>query len=389
MPKGFITCPKCGADFELSQAVSRDMEQEIVQRYANKIKEMENSLRRESEEREKIFQKTLTEAEEKAKKKAESQIGLELKDLKIQLKEKEEAIHRAQEEELELRKRQRALEQREKALELETSRRLDVEIKKAKEEAFKSYEEERRFKDAEKDKQLVDMRRQIDELKRKAEQGSQKIQGEILELELEHMLKEEFPFDDIEPVSSGIRGADIIQNVKTQSGKPCGRILWETKRTKAWSDKWLQKLKDDQRQAKADIAVIVSEVLPQGLLDFRQIEGVWITSVLSASSLALALRVILIQVAREKRLQEGRSGKMELVYNYLTGSEFKNRVEAIIESFVSMKADLDREKRAMNKIWEKRDKQIERVITNIGGMQGDIEGLSGVALPKIEKLELT
>jgi len=202
------------------------------------------------------------------------------------------------------------------------------------------------------------------------------------------MLKEEFPFDNIEPVSSGIKGADVIQIVNTQSGKLCGKILWETKRTRSWSDKWLKKLKDDQREAKADIAVIVSEVLPAGLTHFRQIGGIWVTSIASAHSLALALRVVLTQAAREKKLQAGKEEKMELVYNYLTGSEFRNRVEAIVESFVAMKEDLDREKRAMNKIWEKRGKQIERVVLNIGGMQGDIEGVSGMTLPKVEILEL-
>ena len=214
------------------------------------------------------------------------------------------------------------------------------------------------------------------------------MQGEILELALEEMLKEEFPFDEIESVSSGVKGADVIQTVKTQSGKICGKILWETKRTKTWSDKWLQKLKDDQRDAKADVAVIVSEVLPQGLTHFRQIEGVWVASISSANSLALALRVILTKVAVEKSLQEGKAEKKELVYNYLTGQEFRHRVEAIVESFVGMKEDLDREKRAMNKIWDKRAKQIERVVLNIGGMQGDVEGLAGMSLPKVEILEL-
>lgn len=410
MAKGLIKCPECGAEFELSQAVSHDIEVEVTKKYEKQLKDMEEKALKESEakdndiakrlkdEREKYAKKeqeiasqletVRKEAAEEAKKKISESVKLEMEDLQEQLKEKDKRIMESQKQELELRKKQRELESKEKALELEMVRKVAEERAKIQEETLKNYEENHRLKDAEKDKQLADMRKQIDELKRKAEQGSQQNQGEVLELELEDMLKEEFVFDEIEPVSKGVKGADVIQTVKTQSGKICGKILWETKRTKTWSDKWLLKLKDDQREAKADVAVIVSEVLPPGLTHFRQIEGVWVASLGSANSLALALRVILTKVAIEKSLQEGKAEKKELVYNYLTGPEFRNRVEAIVESFVEMKGDLDREKRAMNKIWDKREKQIERIVLNIGGMQGDIEGLAGMSLPKIETLEL-
>ncbi len=410
MDKGLIKCPKCGAEFELSQAVSQNIEVEVAKKYQKQIKELEeraykeaevkdSELRRKLKEEQVKFEKkekeisgqveiVRKEAKEKAKKATEEATKLELEDLKAQVQEKNGKIIEGQKQELSLRKRQRELEDKEKALELDMARKIDAEKTKIQDEARKNFEEQHHLKDAEKNKQLEGMRKQIDDLKRKAEQGSQKIQGEVLELEIEKMLKEEFPFDKIEPVASGIKGADVIQIVNTQSGKSCGKILWETKRGRNWSDRWLKKLKDDQRDAKADIAVIVSEVLPAGLTHFRQIEGVWVTSIASAQSLALALRVVLTQSAREKKLQTGKKEKMELVYNYLTGSEFRNRVEAIVESFVGMQEDLDREKRAMNKVWDKRGKQIERVILNIGGMQGDIEGVSGMTLPKVGKLEL-
>lgn len=410
MAKGLMKCPECGAEFELSQAVSHDIEVEVSKKYQKQLKELEEKSRKEAENKEKELSLKLQEekarfnkkekelsdqieaarkeAEDKAKKKAEESIKFELEDLKSQIQEKDEKLQEGQKQELELRKKQRELEEREKAAELEMARKLDEERSKIKEVTLKSYEEEHRLKDAEKDKQLTDMRKQIDDLKRKAEQGSQQNQGEVLEIELEEMLKEEFVFDEIEPVSKGVKGGDVVQTVKTQSGRVCGKILWETKRTKTWSDKWLQKLKDDLRDAKADVAVIVSEVLPPGLTHFRQIDGVWVASLGAANSLALALRVILTKVAIEKSLQEGKAEKKELVYNYLTGPEFRNRVEAIVESFVGMKGDLDREKRAVNKLWDKREKQIERVILNIGGMQGDIEGLAGMSLPKVEMLEL-
>ena len=410
MAKELIKCPECGAEFPLSQAMSKDMEIEFSKKYQQQLKALEEKAEKELafkaaeadkkikaeqakfEKKEQELKAEMESAQaklkEEAKKKAEEGLKVELDDLKEQLEAKSKRLEESQKQELEIRKKQRELEEREKSLELETARRIDEERNKVQEETSKAIEEQHRLKDAEKDKQMSDMKKQIDELKRKAEQGSQQNQGEVLELELEEMLKEEFVFDEIEPVSKGVKGADVVQTVKTQSGKICGKILWETKRTKTWSDKWLQKLKDDQRDAKADVAVIVSEVLPPGLTHFRQIEGVWVASLGSANSLALALRVILTKVAIEKSLQEGKAEKKELVYNYLTGPEFRNRVEAIVESFVGMKEELDREKRAMNKMWDKREKQIERVVLNIGGMQGDIEGLAGMSLPKIETLEL-
>ena len=369
-----ITCPKCGTIIKLSEAISQDIEIAIKSKYE---KEIEGRIK---EERKKI--------EEKAREEAQETQKIELADLKGQIKTKSERLEKAEQQELELRKRQRELEDKEKGMELELARKLDAERQKIAEKAARKLEESHRLKDAEKDKQLADMCRQIEELKRKAEQGSQQTQGEVLEVELEQLLKDDFPFDEIESISKGVRGADVLQTVKTQSGCLCGKILWETKRTKAWSDGWIQKLKDDLREAKADLAVIVSETLPKGFHHFRQIEGLWVTDIPSALSLALALRMILIQVTKTKEIQTGKEAKQEIVYNYLTGPEFRNRVQAIMESFVAMKRDLDSEKRAMAKIWAKREKQIERVVLNIAGMHGDLEGIVGATLPAVKILEL-
>jgi hypothetical protein len=411
MAKELIKCPKCGEEFELSQAISRDIEEAVSKKYAQKLKEQEEKAKKaadayEAEIEKKIKaeqakfgerEKELTakmeaakkELEKKAKAQAAEDMKLEFSDMKAELEEKNKKLEETRQNELALRKKQRELEEKEAAMELDMARKIDEEKAKILEESFQKYEDQHRLKDAEKDKKLEDMKKQIDDLKRKAEQASQQSQGEVLELEIENILKEEFPFDEIEEVSKGVKGGDIIQHVRSQSGRGCGKILWETKRTKTWSDSWLQKLKDDQRDAKADISVIVSEVLPKGMSQFRMIDGVWVTSISSALSLALALRVVITQVSREKQLQSGKKEKMELVYAYLTGPEFRNRVEAIVESFVAMKQDLDKERRAMNKIWDKRGKQIERVVLNIGGMQGDVEGLAGMSLPKIETLELS
>ena len=370
MTKETIKCPECGEVIELSEAISHDIEIRLKQQYENKIEKTKKSI------------------EEKAKKEVQESLNIKISDLNEQLEEKTKNLKEAQKQEIELRKRQRELVEKEEKLELELSRKIDAERQKIIQKTSKEFEETHRLKDAEKDKQLDDMKRQIDELKRKAEQGSQQMQGEVLELELEESLKEEFPFDVIEPVAKGVKGGDIIQTVKTQSGRICGKILWETKRTKNWSESWIQKLKDDQRDAKADLAILASESLPKGLQHFRLISGVWVTDILSAVSLALALRVVLIQVARERVTQVGKKEKMELAYNYLTGQEFRNRVEAIVESFTAMKMDLEAERRAMLKIWAKREKQMERVISNAAGMHGDLQEIAGSSLPTIKMLEL-
>lgn len=463
-----IKCPQCGAQFELTEVISREIEATISQKYeaqvstlkvqadvrekqlkeqfkseqqkiveqakkdaaevlrieleatksqlAEKSKKLEAAdnkeldlIKREQSVQEKErtmsleFEKKLAAKEkeirvsvdaekktieEKARKQAEQVYSIELKDAQEQLKELSKQVEESQQQELALRKRQRELEEREKSLELEAMRMADVEKDKITEETKRQFEEKHRLKDAEKDKKLADMTRQIDELKRKAEQGSQQAQGEILELDLESRLRSRFPIDDIEPIQKGVKGADVLETVKSQLGRICGKILWESKRRKAWSDTWIQKAKDDQLAAKADLVVIMSEILPKGVQQFEQINGVWVTDISSAINLAIALRSGMIQVARERELQVGKQEKMEVVYNYLTGLEFKNRVEAIVGSFVSMKVTLDKEKRSMEKIWAKREKQIERVIQNISGMHGDLEGIAGKVLPAIKMLEL-
>lgn len=450
MAKETIKCPKCGNEIEISQIIAQDLEAEIQKRYEKKMQEWRKDelervkiqsnkeanevfskkieqLTKELEEREKkileskAFERKLVKREEelktkelklmkeyevkederkkqfesekqiieeKANKRAEESIRLEMEDLKARLKERDEKLEKSERQELELRKIKRGLEEEKKNIELEMMRRLDQERQKIEEKVKRESEESHKLKDLEKDKQFEDMRIQIVELKRKAEQGSQKIQGEVMEIELGKILKDEFLFDEIEPVSSGIRGADIIQTVKTQSGRICGKILWESKRTKNWSDTWIQKLKDDQREAKADIAVIVSETLPKGFHHFRQIKDIWIADLPSTLSLALALRVMLIQVAKTQELQTGKEEKMEIVYNYLIGPEFRNRVQAIAEAFITMKNDLDTERRAIENIWAKREKQISRVVSNISGMRGDLEGIVGASLPSIKILKL-
>lgn len=381
MSQDSIKCPKCGEIIPLSEALSHDIEERARQKYETRLSEKETEYQAR-------LKKQREELESKLKKQAEETVGAEIADLRVQAEDANRKLKQAQENELALRKKQRELEEKEKTLELETARKIDEERGKIEASVLMRIEEQHKLKDAEKDKKLSDALRQVEELKRKMEQGSQQAQGEALELELEELFKREFPFDIIEPVSKGVRGADIIQTVKTQSGRACGKILWETKRVKNWSESWIPKLKDDQRDAKADISVLVSEALPAGFHHFRQIDDVWVTDIPSALFLALALRMALIKEANAKEIERGKDDKKDLIYRYVTSAEFRNRVIAIIDAFRAMKEDLEAEKRAMQRIWGNREKQIERIISNTAGMYGDLEGLAGPALQQIKILEL-
>jgi hypothetical protein len=232
------------------------------------------------------------------------------------------------------------------------------------------------------------MQRQIEELKRKAEQGSQQLQGEVLELELEATLRAHFPRDVIEPVGKGEFGGDVLQRVIGPAGQPCGTILWETKRTKNWSDGWLAKLRGDQRAAGAELAVLVSKALPKGVDTFGYVDTIWVTDFPVIVPLAIALRQSLIEIAGARKAQAGQATKMELVYQYLTGAKFRHRVEAIVEKFSDMQGDLDRERKAMTRLWAKREAQIQGVIESTVGMYGDLQGIAGKAFQEIEGLAI-
>ena len=366
MAEQIILCPHCKKEILLTEAIT------------GMIKE---DLRKEFE-----LDKTVVEKE--AKRKAEKEFSLKIKALEDQVSASEKNLEEAQKTELELRKERAKLERRAKSLDLEVARKVDEERKNIQDEALKKADEEHLLKDKEKDRLITDMKEQVEELRRKVEQGSQQSQGEVLELELEGVLKASFPFDMIEPVPKGIRGADVVHKVNNQLGQYCGSILWESKYTKNWSEGWIDKLKDDQRSVKADIAVLLTVALPKEVNCCGYYKGVWITSFAALSGLAGALRRGIIETAGARQASLGKHEKMEAVYDYLSGPAFRQKIEAIVETFVYMKKDLDGEKRAMDKLWAKREKQIERVIKNVVGMHGEMEGIIGASLPKIDSLEL-
>jgi hypothetical protein len=284
-------------------------------------------------------------------------------------------------------RKQRELEDARREMDLTIERRVQEDLAGARDKAKKEAEEELRLKVLEKDQTITAMQRQIEELKRRAEQGSQQLQGEVQELELEELLRTRFPRDTIQPVPKGEFGGDVLHRVLGPLNQLCGTILWETKRTKNWSDGWLPKLREDQRAAKAEVAVIISHALPRDIETFGLIDGVWIADPKVILPVALSLRQTLIEVAGARQASEGQQTKMEMVYGYLTGPRFRHRVQAIVEAFSSMKDDLDREKKVITRQWAKREEQIDRVMQATVGMYGDLQGIAGKTLQEIEGLE--
>jgi hypothetical protein len=392
-----ISCPNCGSSIPISETLSHQLAEKASARFkAESVKQQQVIAQRERElaAREEALASTVSQQVEAAKaalakeasQKARSAVEVELQDLRRQADEKEKLLLSAQAAELELRQQKRLLEDREKALELEVARKLDEERRNIEQATTKRLDEEHRLRDAEKDKKLQDIQRVNEELRRKLQQGSQQTQGEVLELELETLLANTFPFDSVSPVPKGVTGADLVQKVVSPSGHGCGTIVWEAKRTKAWSDGWIQKLKDDQRALKAEIAVIVSEALPRDCHNFSHVNGVWVANPQCALNLATALRMQLIQVGMTKLAAVGKNEKMEVLYSYLSGPEFRQRVETIVEAFGEMQKDLADERKAAERRWAKREKQLVRVIGSTSGMYGDLQGLIGSSLPTIPAL---
>ncbi|WP_374089499.1 DUF2130 domain-containing protein [Methylomicrobium lacus] len=312
----------------------------------------------------------------------------ELAELQELLKGRDAKLAEAQQAQADMLKKQRELDDARRELELTVEKRVQDGLSEVRSLARREAEESLKLKVLEKDQTIASMQQKIEELKQKAEQGSQQLQGEVLELELENLLRTRFPFDAIDPVPKGEFGGDVLQNVVNHSGQDCGAILWESKRTKNWSDGWLVKLREDQRSAKAEVAVLVSQALPKGVETFEVIDGIWVTGPRAALPVATILRHTLLQVSMARQASEGQHTKTEMIYQYLTGPRFRQRVEAIVEAFSTMQEDLDKERKAIMKQWAKREAQIERVMNATVGMYGDLQGIAGKSLQEIEGLEM-
>ncbi len=417
MTEPTIICPNCKTEIKLTESLAapliestrKQFEQQLAQKDSD-IAKREQAMREKEKQladaKNKLDEQVAGQVEEQLKKdraritaeevkKAKQAVATdleqkvrELTDLQEVLKQRNEKLAEAQNAQAELIKKQRELDDAKRELELTVQKRIQEGLAATRQEAKKEAEDELNLKVKEKEQTISAMQKQIEELRRKSEQGSQQLQGEVQELELENLLRTKFPFDMIEPVPKGEYGGDVLQRVVGVGGQASGTILWEAKRTKNWSDTWLVKLREDQRTAKAEIAVIVSQVLPKGVETFEMVEGIWVTHPRAALPVAAILRQLLLEIAMARQASEGQQTKTEMIYQYLTGPRFRQRVEAIVEAFSTMREDLDKERKAIMKQWAKREEQIERVMGATVGMYGDLQGIAGKTLQEIEGLSL-
>ncbi len=387
-----ITCPHCHKPIPLTQAISHQTQElmkksideersKMVSFYKKRLDEEKKKFSDEAEAEKLAFEKS---AEEKIRKRME----IQMKNTAAEKDEAEKQNKALQEQLLDEARRRRQLMNEREQEKIEFEKKLAEEQEKIRAELQKQAGDEFRLKLLEKDQKLEAVLKMNEDLKRKLEQGSQQTQGEVLELELEQTLRHEFPYDEIVPVPKGVRGADLMQIVKNVAGRTCGTIIWETKRTKSWSGDWVAKLKDDQRQVKAEFAVIVSRVLPQNIRVFGYLDGVWVCDYPCIMGLAVALRSRLLEIAALKASSVGKNEKMEVLYNYLSGTEFKQRVEAIVEAFRAMQEDIKKERTWFMAKWARQEKNIAKVVDNTFGMQGDLQSIMGKALPPVDGVEL-
>jgi hypothetical protein len=312
----------------------------------------------------------------------------EIAELNQVLRQRDAKLAEAQQAQADLIKKQRELDDAKREMDLTIQKQVQAELGTVRDQAKQEAEAALTLRVREKEEQIASMQRQIEDLRCKAEQGSQQLQGEVQELALEALLRQKFPRDVIEPVPKGEFGGDLIQRVVGPAGQVCGSILWEAKRTKNWAVGWLGKVREDQRAAKADMALIVSHALPKGLQTFDQIDGVWVSEPRCAVAVAIALRESLIALSAARLAGEGQQTKMEVMYQYLTGPRFRHRIEAVVERFSDMQADLDRERKTMMRLWAKREEQIRGVVESTAGLYGDLQGIAGRSLLEIDGLEL-
>lgn len=395
-----IVCPNCSSPFELTSAIRDEIVKELRQKWvdAQKKKEdefrqreavlmqkqqgLDEELRRRLEDEKKLMEASIS---DRLKKNITEEYDNQLKHFQKMLADKDEKLRTSQQVEIEylnikaqLEDQQRDMELKLKKSILEERERLHDVLKREEEERSKLKDQEYFMKIKELEKQLEDQRKLAEEMKRKAEQGSMQLQGEVQELILESMLRSTFPFDVVSEVGKGVRGADCIQTVRNSFGQECGRIIYESKRTKEFSQEWIEKLKADMRSLGADVAVIVTQAMPRDMDCFGEKDGVWICTFSDVRPLTSVLRDLIIKVHTAAKNQENRGDKMTLLYNYLIGQEFSEQWKAIREGFMSMKISIQRERDQMEKLWKAREKQLEKVLLNAAHIKGSIEGIAGM-----------
>jgi hypothetical protein len=378
-----ITCPNCQHKFVLGEAEAEEYKKEL----RVKMEEYKKQKDEEARQKDKEFEQQKIAIAEAARAQATQGLEMKLKMLEEEARQKNNQLQAFQKKELELLREKSELETKSKNIEYEIEKRLLEEKKKVEQETIQRQKEIFDLNLKEKDIKLESLQKTIEELKRKSEQGSMQLQGEAQEIVLEERLKEYFPFDSVEEVAKGSEGADCMLIIRNQTGLECGKIIFESKRTKAWSNVWIEKLKTDMRHAQADLAILVTQAFPKGMECFGEKDGVWICTFKELPGLASALRSAIIRIAESRKAEENKGEKMQMLYNYLTGVEFRQQMEAIVEGFMSMKHSISKERIQMEKIWKEREKQLDKVLLSTSGMYGSVKGIAGASVQNIPLLE--
>ncbi len=411
-----IKCPDCGNVFDVENVLSADIEIKYQQQYQEKLQQslgkIEIDKKRLLEEQVQFEEKKKRENEIFAQKLQQERIKIEaetqeqlrksisgdyenkLRLLEESNRDREEKLKEARRKELEFLQKEQLLQNKEAELELTLQKKLQEERAVISEQVRSQELEKNALKENAFQLRLKELQLQLDEqkklaeeMRRRAEQGSMQRQGEVQELLLEEILREAFPFDLVEEVGKGVEGADCMQIVRNNIGKECGKIIYESKRTKTWNNAWVEKLKADKRNKGADVAILVTQVFPKDMERFGERDGIWLCNFTELNSVAHLIRNSIIQVYDIQCKEENKGDKMQLLYNYLTGNEFRGQVEAIVEGFMAMKMAITRERVQMEKIWKEREKQLEKVLMSTSGMYGSVKGIAGASVGNIPLLD--
>ena len=412
-----IKCPNCGELIDVNEILYHQLENEFKQKNLNEkkkfeeeialkrieykqaldmLKQKEEDIKEQKEKFDEELKKATKELLKQEKQKLQEELKKEILEeqsesialLKKELDEKSNQVKELNTAKAQIEQLKRDKEEMESAIMAKAQLALNEQLKIEKEKIQKTVDDQNELKLKQKEEQLDQLKKQLQDTQRKLEQGSQQLQGEVQELAIEEYLQNKYPFDFIEEIKKGVRGGDCIQTVHTREIQNCGKIYYESKRTKDFQKSWIEKFKADMREKGADIGVLVTEVLPKELDRMGLIDGVWICTYEEFKGLSSVLRESIIKINQAKKSEENKTDKMSLLYDYLTSTEFKMQIEAIVEGFTQMQSDLDSEKRSMQRIWKQREKQIEKVLDNTIGMYGSIKGIAGNSIGNVKALEL-
>lgn len=401
-----INCPNCGHRFNVEDVFYKEVETAYEEKYKEKLqaaiqtytdketdlqqreKALEETKKRENELFQQRLDKKLAELQKNESEKAAEKVALQMDALEKEAQEKSILLLELQKKEVAFMQQQKLMEEEREKRELELQKKLlekqDEIEQKVKLKERESFE----LKEREYQKKIDDQMKLVEEMKRKSEQGSMQLQGEVQELAIEDWLRNNFSLDTVDEIKKGAAGGDCLQTINTREALNCGKIYYESKRTKAFQPTWIEKLKKDMRTAGADIGVIVTQVLPKNMERLGQVEGIWVCTLDEFKGLSFVLRELLVKLHQSVSSQENKGDKMHMLYQYLTGNEFRMQLEAIIEGFTALKSGIEKEKRAMHTIWKQREKQLEKVLMSTTDFYGSIKGIAGNAIPSVEQLEL-